>query len=153
MKKHGRDKQMGLRYVVAYDGSPAGRRAVDHALAAARLSGTTVLVAHILEWSPYSFLTQEELTERHQRRNEELVRARSAVIEPLVAELAVQGTKIDTEIRYGNVADKLIEIALAEGAAQIIAGRSGEQGLAGRLFGTVASKLAQISPMPVTIVP
>lgn len=80
---------MGLRYVVAYDGSPAGRRAVDHALAAARFSGATVLVAHILEWSPYSFLTQEELTERHQRRNEELVRARSAVIEPLVAELAV----------------------------------------------------------------
>ncbi len=144
---------MGLRYVVAYDGSPAGRRAVDHALAAAKGSGATVLVAHVLEWSPYSFLTQEELAERHQRRNEELARARSAVVDPLVAELAAAGTEVDTDIRYGNVADTLIEIARAEGAAQIVAGRSGEQGLAGRLFGTVASKLAQISPVPVTIVP
>ncbi len=144
---------MSTRYVVAYDGSPAGRRAVDHAIAASRDSGATVLVAYVLEWSPYSFLTQEELAERHKRRNEELDRARSAVIEPLVADLAAAGVTVDTDIRYGNVADTLIEIARSEGAGQIIAGRSGEQGLAGRLFGTVASKLAQISPVPVTIVP
>jgi nucleotide-binding universal stress UspA family protein len=144
---------MSARYVVAYDGSPAGRRAVDHALAAAKSSGATVLVAHVLEWSPYSFLTPEELADRHKRRNEELARAREAVIEPLVQELAARGTQIETVIRYGGVADTLIEIAQAEDAAEIVAGRSGEQGIAGRLFGTVASKLAQISPVPVTIVP
>lgn len=144
---------MTEKFVVAYDGSPAGRRAVDHALAAASAGKARMLVAHVLEWSPYSFLTQEELAERHRRRNEELDRARSAVIEPLVAELGRAGVTVETVIRYGGVAETLIDIAQTEGATQIIAGRSGSEGLAGRLFGTVVSKLAQISPVPVTIVP
>lgn len=144
---------MSIRYVVAYDGSPASCRAVDHALQSAKSGGATLIVAHVLEWSPYTFLTQEELAERHKRRNEELARARSSVVEPLIGKLAKQGATVEAEIRYGNVADTLVEIATDASAAQIIAGRSGSEGLAGRLFGTAVSKLAQVSPVPVTIVP
>lgn len=144
---------MTIRYVVAYDGSPAGRRAVDHAVAQARLSGASILIAHVLDWSPYSFLTKEELAERHKRRNEELARARDAVLAPLVAELAAAGTHVETEIRYGHIADTLVEVATEHKATQIVTGRAGHSGLANRLFGSVAGTLAQIAPVPVTIVP
>lgn len=141
------------RYVVAYDGSPAGRRAVDFAVALAGATGAEIVVAHVLDWSPYSFLTREEIAERHKRREEELARARSALLAPLTKALRAGGTEVETEIRYGKVVDTLLAIARDHRAAQIVTGRTGEAGPANRLFGSVAGTLAQVSPVPVTIVP
>lgn len=144
---------MSNRYVVAFDGSAPGRRAVDYAVELAKLSGATIAVAHVLEWSPYSFLTAEELEERHKRRREELERARTSVVQPVVEQLEASKIEVTTEIRYGNVSETLIAIAKEVGAAQIIIGRTGHSTLVARLFGSVAGTLAQISPVPVTIVP
>ena len=59
-------------YLVAYDGSPTSRRTAEFAAERAKLANAHLHIVHVLEWSPYSFLTQEELAERHQRRTEEL---------------------------------------------------------------------------------
>ncbi len=144
---------MANTFVAAYDGSPAGRRAVDYAVQQAKAVGATLVVAHVLEWSPYSFLTPEEIEERHQRRAEELKRAESAVIGPLAAELAGAGVTLKTEIRYGHVAETLCAIAKEHGAGQIFIGRTGHSSIMERLFGSVAGSLAQIAPVPCTIVP
>ncbi|MEX0969772.1 MAG: universal stress protein [Paracoccaceae bacterium] len=144
---------MTERIVVGFDASAAARRAVDHALASAKGAGAQIVLAHVLEWSPYSFLTKEEVEERHARRTEELERANAAIMAPLVAELAAAGITVETEIRYGHVADTLIAIANEHKAGSIVAGRTGGAGLAARLFGSVAGTLAQVSPVPVTIVP
>jgi nucleotide-binding universal stress UspA family protein len=111
------------------------------------------VVAHVLDWSPYSFLTKEEIAERHKRREEELARARTAILAPLTEALRAAGTEVETEIRYGKVVDTLLEIARDTEASLIVTGRTGEAGLASRLFGSVAGTLAQVSPVPVTIVP
>ncbi|MCU9850277.1 universal stress protein [Defluviimonas sp. WL0024] len=140
-------------YVAGYDGSTAGRRAVDYAVARAEAAGAELLVAHVLEWSPYSFLTPEEIAERHKRRTQELKRAESAVTGPLAADLSGRGVKISTEIRYGHVAETLCEIAKEHGALQIFIGRTGHSTVVERLFGSVAGTLAQIAPVPCTIVP
>jgi len=144
---------MADTYVAAYDGSSAARRAIDLALSQAKSNGAKLVIAHVLEWSPYSFLTQEELAERHKRRNEELDRAANAVIRPLEESLKGSGVKIETVIRYGHVAETLCEIAQAEGANQIFIGRTGHSTIVDRLFGSVAGSLAQIAPVPCTIVP
>ncbi|TVQ28825.1 MAG: universal stress protein [Geminicoccaceae bacterium] len=144
---------MTNRIVVAYDDSEPSKRALEHAIEAARLTNAAILVAHVLEWSPYSFLTAEELAERHKRRNEEVSRAKQAVVDPAVAELKKRGLEVDTEIRYGKVAETLIAIAEETGASQIIIGRTGHSTIASRVFGSVAGSLAQVSPVPVTIVP
>ena len=44
-------------------------------------------------------------------------------------------------------------MAKAEGAAQIFIGRTGSSSLMDRIFGSVAGSLAQIAPVPCTIVP
>lgn len=67
---------MSEKYIVACDGSDA----IEHA----RTSGASILVAHVLEWLPYSFLTPEEIEERHKRRGEELDRAQKALLDRLV---------------------------------------------------------------------
>ena len=141
------------RFVVAYDGSDSARRALDHAVALALGSGAEITLAHVLEWSPYSFLTAEELAERHKRRNQELERARTAVVAPALKVVTASGLKVETDIRYGHVAETLVSIAEEAGAAQIIIGRTGQSTMVSRLFGSVAGTLAQIAPVPVTIVP
>lgn len=144
---------MAHTFVAAYDGSLAGRRAVDFAVAQARAAGATLTIAHVLDWSPYTFLTQEELAERHKRRAEEMKRAETAVLAPLLDALKDSGVTITTEIRYGHVAETLSGIATAVGADQIFVGRTGDSPLTARLFGSVAGTLAQIAPVPCTIVP
>ena len=143
--------------VVAPDGSEAGRRAVAHAATLARAGASRLIVAHVLEWSPYSFLSPEELAERHKRREQELARAETALVTPVLTDLAAQGISANGAIRYGHVAETLCEIAQESGAVQIVIGRTGSSGTAGtiaaRLFGSVAGTLAQIAPVPVTIVP
>ena len=144
---------MTTKYVVACDGSPASERALKFAVDEASQHGAEVVIAYVLEWSPYSFLTPEEIEERHKRRTEELERARDAVVRPLIESMADSGVKIDSVIRYGHVAETLVDIAERMGARQMFIGRTGHGGLAARVFGSVASSMAQIAPVPCTIVP
>jgi len=144
---------MSTKFVVGFDGSDASRRALSFALERAEAGGASVLVAHVLEWSPYTFLTPTELEERHKRRAEELDRAETALLAPLKAELADSKVEIETVIKYGHVADTVCAIATDAGAAQIFIGRKGESSLAARVFGSVAGTLAQSAPVPCTIVP
>ena len=144
---------MSSRYVVACDGSPASGRALRCAITQAKLTGASLILAHVLEWSPYSFLTPEELEQRHQRRQLELARAREALIEPLVAAVTDEAVEVEAVIRYGHVAETLVIIAEEEAASQMFIGRTGHSDLAARLFGSVAATMAQLAPVPCTIVP
>mgnify|MGYP000521844541 CR=1 FL=1 len=144
---------MPQKIVVGYDGSEIGQSALDFAVDLAKARGAGLVLAHVLEWSPYSFLTKEEIEERHKRRTEELERARTAVLDPVVQSLQGQGITVSSVLRYGHIAETLCKIATDENASQIVVGRTGHSGLSARLFGSVAGSLAQASPVPVTIVP
>lgn len=144
---------MSEKYIVACDGSPASERALNFAVAHASTTGASIVVAHVLEWSPYSFLTPEELEERHKRRGEELERAHKALLDPLAKSVSDKGVKVATVIKYGHVAETLADIAEKEGATQMFIGRTGHSSIAARVFGSVAVIMAQIAPVPCTIVP
>lgn len=139
--------------VVGYDGSNSADRALDFALALAKAQHGSVQLIHVLEWSPYSFLTPTELEERHGRRKEELDRAQAAIVDPVVARVAGGDVEISARVKYGHIADVLAATAKDVGANQIVIGRTGHSGLASRVFGSVAGSLAQHSTVPVTIVP
>jgi len=144
---------MPKKFVVGYDGSDASMRALDFAIGRAKLQGGSVIIAHVLEWSPYTFLTPTEIEERHKRRTEELKRAEDALMAPVLKKLADSGVEVSAEIRYGNIADTICAIATEAGAAQIMIGRNGHGGIAARVFGSVAGSLVQMAPVPCTIVP
>lgn len=141
------------KILVGYDGSAGAQKAIDYAVKEAKAHDGSVIIAHVLEWSPYSFLTPTEIEERHKRRTEELQRAETALLEPVVKKLAGSGIKVTTSLKYGHIAETLCKVAKDEGANQIIIGRTGHSEMASRLFGSVAGSLAQASPVPVTIVP
>lgn len=138
-------------YVVAYDGEH--RRAIDHAIESAQRSGAKLHIVHVIEWSPYRFLTPQELEERHKRRSEEVARAEAEIIKPILSELTEAGLTATGEIRYGNIVELLAGIAQKQHATGIVMGRSRGTSFGGRVFGSAAMGLAQVSPVPVTIVP
>ena len=143
---------MTKTFIVGFDGTDASERALAFAADAARREQATLHLVHVLEWSPYSFLTAEELAERHKRRQEEVTRAET-FIAPVCARLAATGLQVTSDVRYGHSAEIMCEIATELGAAQIVVGRKGSSNLAARLIGSLGMSLVQASPVPVTVVP
>jgi len=139
-------------YVVGFDGTPHSQRALDYAVARARKSGAQLHLVNVLEWSAYSFHTPEELAERHGRREQELARANDT-LQPVVDKLTADGLNVTSEVRHGHAGELICKIAEEKKAAQIVIGRTGESLLALRLLGGLALTLAQVAPVPVTIVP
>lgn len=139
-------------YVVAYEDSE-GQHVLDYAVQQAKKSGASLYIIHVLEWSPYTFLTPQELEERHKRRTQETERAQSAIIDPAVKRVEAAGVSAEGKIRYGQVVEIVAETAKKLGATMIFVGRGGGNGLGARIFGSVPLGLAQVAPVPTVIVP
>ena len=142
-----------MKLVVGLDGHGSG----DHALAFAKdradkTSDCELVVVYVIEWSPFSFQTQEENAERHKRREEEITVAMERVVEPAVASLKAAGLSARAIVQHGDVADTIDRIAHDEGTSQIIIGRSSAGGLTSRLFGSSTANLVMHARVPVTVV-
>lgn len=144
---------MSDTYLVAVDGSAGSQRAAEYAADRAKASKSKIFLAYVIEWSPYSFHTPEELAERHKRREEEIERAQSTVLEPIAKSVKASGLDVEVSVHHGNPSETLAELAQEKGASQIFIGRKGESRISSLLFGSVAGSLVQTSPVPVTVVP
>ena len=144
---------MSLKLVVGLDGHSTGEKALAHAQKMAEKSDGCELVAvYIIEWSPFTFQTAEENAQRHKRREEEIAVALERVVNPAVEKMTAAGLSVKGLVRHGNVADVLDDIAKAESADQIIVGRSSDNGLSSRIFGSATGNLVMSASVPVTVV-
>ena len=144
---------MGSVLMVGIDCSECGERAVKYAAEHARESNARLYVAHVIEWSQFTFSTVEENFERHKRREEEIQRAYSEVINPVVNRLKSEGLDVEGLVRHGHVADTLNVLAVENGVTNIILGRQGTSTLKAHVFGSVGSRLVQVAECAVTVVP
>ena len=135
------------------DNSECSNRALQYAAEQAEQSNAQLIVAHVIEWSPYLFNTPQENEVRHQRREAELARASSEIVDPVVAELSDRGIIVRGAIRHGHAAETLAELATEFDASGIIIGKTGSSRIRTQLFGSVANTLVQVSSTPITIVP
>ena len=139
--------------LIGIDGSKAGEHAVNFAVSQATSANTSLVLAYVVKWSPYTFNSPEENEKRHLRRKEEIKTAQERVLNPILKLLENQGVKALGVVRHGQVADVLLQLAKEQGAGQIVVGRIGHSGIKSLLFGSVAAKLIQLADIPVTIVP
>jgi nucleotide-binding universal stress UspA family protein len=70
--------------LVGINGSEGAQRAAEFALDRAKASGSRLVVAFVVEWSFYQFLTPEELEARPKQYKMEIERAETMVLDPLV---------------------------------------------------------------------
>ncbi len=139
--------------LVGIDCSDCSHRAVDYAANWARIASARMYVVHIIEWSPFSFNTPQENEKRHQRREAELARAHSQILDPILADLKSKGVAAEGVVRHGHPAETLSALSAELNATNIIIGRKGQSPIKAKLFGSVASTLVQISDCPVTVIP
>ncbi len=140
-------------YVVGIDDSEGSIRAAQYAVDHASKTKAAVKILHVLEWSPYSFLTPEELEERHKLRRQELERAKSAIVDFLVNKIKTGDVSVEGDVRYGHVAESIHQYCGEINATHLYVGRHGGGGLSTRLFGSVPGALVQSAKIPVTVVP
>ena len=144
---------MSMVLLVGIDCSECSERALRYAADWAESAGARLYVAHVIQWSPFSFTTAQENEERHQRREKELDRAHREVVDPVVLEMRERGIDAEGIIRHGHPAETLCDVADEHGVTHIIVGKTGSSRIRAQLFGSVANSLIQISRQPVTVVP
>jgi nucleotide-binding universal stress UspA family protein len=144
---------MSDKLLVALDGSDGGRRALNAAVKHASHTNADLVLTYVIDWTPYSFHTPEELAERHERRESEIERANESILASECAVAIDEGIKVETVVRHGKIADTLIELAKEYDVSQIYIGRLGESRVHSMIFGSVTAALIQTAEVPVTVVP
>ena len=144
---------MSDTFLVGVDGSEGSMRAAQFAVDRAKRMNTRLVVAYVIEWSPYSFNTPEENEQRHQRREQEISTAKEKVLDPLLEGIKAQSVETVGIVRHGHIAEVMIGVAKEYNALGMFVGRLGTTTLKTMLFGSVTSNLVQSSPIPVTVVP
>lgn len=139
-------------FVVAHEGDADSAPVLDYAIERAKRDNARLVITHILEWSPYRFLTPTEIEERQARRKQEMSRAQEIILDPAVAKAEAAGVQAEGKMAYGNVPELIAKTADQAGASMIMVGRSGA-GIGNRVFGSVTIVLAEISKVPVLIIP
>ncbi|MFH0945015.1 MAG: universal stress protein [Planctomycetota bacterium] len=140
-------------FLVGADGSEGARRAAQYAARRARAEGARLILAHIVDWSPYELLTPEELSERPVEHRKEIADATSGILQPLADELGGGDLGIELVVRHGHTSECLCALAKERDVDQMFTGRRGRSLVALLLFGSVSGSLVQMSPVPITVVP
>lgn len=139
--------------MVGVDGSDTSTRALDLGIQWARNHDEEILVVHVIPWSPFSFNTPSDNEERHARTAQELSWANEQVVQPMVDRAEEAGVRVSAEVKHGNPAETMVDLAEESQAIHIIVGRTGDSMIKQAVFGSIANRLAQVSPVPVTVVP
>lgn len=107
---------MSAKLLVGLDGTGSGDRALSFAKQLAkRIGSCEIVVAYVIEWSPFTFQTPEENAQRHKRREEELKTARERILDPAVSSLKEDGFSAIGVVRHGDVAETLDDLAIENG--------------------------------------
>ncbi len=139
--------------LVGVDQSDESRRAVEFAVQRARELDRSVLIVHVIHWSPFSFNTPQENEHRHSMRQAEIKAATEQIIDPLVALAHEGGVEVESLVKHGDPVDTLIQVATERESAHVVLGRSGDSRVKQAFLGSIPAHVVQHAPVPVTVVP
>ncbi len=132
--------------LVGVDGSPESRAAVDYASKLARETGRGLVLAYVAEPPlPMDLVPMQS--------DEELRLWAQKVLDGFASRAARTGLSVTTAVLSGPVAETLAEAALEASIDFVVVGHRDRSAVTRALLGSVADRLAQISPKPLLLVP
>ena len=144
------------KILVAYDGSPQSKEALDWAIDLSLPSKAQVCVAKVIE-----VMSIGEMTTLYEAGSsddlvayiEEVKETDRRLLEDAMATVGQRkGVAITTALLNGNIAAALIKYAKENDMDMIVAGTKGHGVLEGLLMGSVTRNLVSLSPLPVLVV-
>lgn len=147
-----------MKFLVATDGSAESEKALDHAISLAKAAGASITVVHAVSPAVYEIgdqpvtslseaersLIMEGITEA-EKRGEEIVEDAAEAAEE-------RGLTVDTDLLYGEPVDAVVTYAEDGDYDGIFVGHRGRSEEVEGFVGSVAKKLVERSPVPVTVV-
>lgn len=133
--------------LLAVDGSLPSRRATTAATELARLANGTVVVLHVIEYTPYGragVAPEETPPEAHVLVNE---------VSERIESVGVKTRAVVEQALVGRVASVIAGQAALEASDVIVVGTRGLGDLAGLVLGSTAHKLLHVAHCPVLVVP
>ncbi len=136
--------------LVAVDGSEHAENAVRHALdMAQRIDDARIVLVNVqppaMSGEVSNLLTAEEVMEQHVAAGRRILASAEAMLE-------AAGVAYGTEIAIGRPADAIIECATKLACDLVVLGASSHGRVRSLVLGSVASKVAHVAEVPVTLV-
>ncbi|MFC5134850.1 MULTISPECIES: universal stress protein [Haloferacaceae] len=137
------------RVLVPTDGSPKGKRAVEHALALAAVHDAAVHALYVVDTASYAGTGMEATW----TGIDEMLREDADEAVAQVAALA-EGTDVavETSVVEGSPGREIVRHATDAGCDLIVMGTHGRGGIDRLLLGSVAERVVRRSPVPVLTV-
>ena len=143
---------MFSRVLLPTDGSDVSIAAADAAITIARLAGAPMHTVYVLEPYPFTGIGAAR-REGFDAYTAESRQVAAAAFERIVQAADAQGVRCETlVVEHPQAAAGIVEAAGSTGANLIVMGSHGRSGLAKLVIGSVATKVLQLSPVPVLIV-
>lgn len=140
-----------MKLLIAVDGSLSALAAVRYALAlAAQCKQAPELLLLNVQWNVAVgnvklFIDQETIADYYREQGLQALAEARALLD-------AAGLTYQYHVSVGQPAQAIVQYAQEQGVDQIVVGAQGESGVARLLLGSVASKVAQLASVPVTIV-
>jgi nucleotide-binding universal stress UspA family protein len=136
------------RLLVAFDGTPLARKALEHALETYPEVEITAL--HVVDYVEESYgaealIGSEELRKRANDRSASLLASAKETA-------ADRGREISTATRVGKPARQIVAYAEEHGVDTIVIGSHGRSLVARAILGSVAETVVRRAPTPVVVV-
>lgn len=140
------------RIMVAIDGSPGAKRAIDTAAAIAKATGAELRILTIGGNITGSELRR--LADTDGDLSKALVAAANKILKDAEKRARRLGaTAIKLESEWGDPAEMIIDIVRRDKAEMVVLGRRGRGRLSGLLLGSVSQKVTSLAPCAVLVVP
>jgi nucleotide-binding universal stress UspA family protein len=140
------------RVLLPTDGSDISIAAADAAIAIAKLAGVPLHVVYVVEPYPFTGIgsARREGFDDYMAASRQMA---ALAFERIIKAADAQGVPCETlVVEHTQAAAGIVEAAESTGANMIAMGSHGRSGLAKLVLGSVATKVLQLSPVPVLIV-
>ena len=139
------------KILVAYDGSPHSKEALDWAIDLSLLSQAQIVAVKVFEGNQL-FMAAETGGAKFLETLEEMRREDRRLMEEAAAIGRSKGVTVTGEILQGNIAAEIIAYANQNNVDMIVTGTKGHGALAELLMGSVTRNLISLAHIPVLVV-
>jgi nucleotide-binding universal stress UspA family protein len=140
---------MFTHVLIPLDGSPLAERALDYVPHMVRPQGKVTLVVAV---EKLANLQNDELQAATSDPNDSVFQPQR-YLEHIATRLKLNGVEAQSELREGQPADVIAQLAVALGVDAIIMTSHGHFGLERLLFGSVTDSVLSAAPCPVLVIP
>ena len=141
---------MSDRILVAYDGSPPARNALEFAFD--EFPDADVTALYVVE-IPEGYLGVIDGPDISVPLTDKAREHADSVLEPARALAAERGRDLETDVDSGKPDHRIVERALEDDYETIVLGSHGRQAISRVVLGSVAERVVRRSPIPVAVVP